>query len=348
MPFAVGHTDTILVVEAADSVGEVNSVSANLTTLVESILPSNMGDLWTAGEAAYNTWLASWAVDNMSYEAADGIWWKAFDLDNVLFDLDANLSAQDFDTVLWEGLEPGKIDIPVTVTDKAGNETTGEIELAIVDVMMPLKEGWNLVSTPITLDSSATTWAQVKALCDNTAWIDAIVRYNSAASTPGWGNVDSTYSIQPLESFYIHTTENNQLGFVFKRGYSAPPTRTVYDVWNLIGLGKKTSPVAVDTAMETVEVATGPTGDVTGYVMVVSVPQTINYTEEYTYDTVDLSGITYGLSDYNWTLTQADWMYIAGVGVADNMEAGGGYWLFMENDDILAGLSSTPLDLNYP
>ena len=237
---------------------------------------------------------------------------------------------------MMDKLTLGDFSIPVTVADWCGNEVSGNIALTIVDIMQPLEEGWNLVSTPVTLDDSYATWADIVALGDGLLCDDAI-RYDPDS---GWVGVIPGYKLKPLEAIYVHATGNDQIGIIFNRGVTPPPSLYLNGGWNLVGLAippDKWDSMPVNRAMVTVEDASGNRG----YSVVVSPDQRVDYNDDYRY--WDTEGREYGFGWYGWRFQQESWDYAAGFEPIPKMSVGGGYWVFMEAADTLAGFSTTPV-----
>ena len=91
------------------------------------------------------------------------------------------------------------------------------------------------------------------------------------------------------------------------------PTQQLYDGWNLIGPNPQFTECDISAADALSSIELTPAG-LPGYTQVIS-PQ---------------------------TKSQVGWIWTGGHDAPD-LKIGRGYWVFMENDDILAGFGFTPL-----
>lgn len=242
-------------------------------------------------------------------------------------------SEADAMTLLLEKIELGDFVIPINVTDCCGNyNNEAEIELTIVDVMVPLKQGWNVRSTPIALKHSK--WSVINELGDG---LDYDKAYMFDLETQLFKVVPGDYKIEPLEAFYIHMRSNDQLGTIMLRHLTAPPERDLVRGWNLVGMALPIfSDMPIEEALVTIEVAAGA-GD-RGYNQVLSFGQHVEYDEELEYPCCcgDCSE-----THYNF-FRQELWVFTYGSSVSEDADNCGGYWINMENDDKLGGFTGTP------
>jgi hypothetical protein len=179
---------------------------------------------------------------------------------------------------------------------------------------------------------------------------DAAIRWD--AENQKWVYLITDYVVKPLEAIYIHTTARDQLGLAFARAPlpTAPPVRQLYSGWNLVGLAALPFPpweygdwwMYVDDALIS---AYWTPGGLWGYTQVISPYQSIGwdyymgpgwYYEEYYYDYCYFD-------NYDWYFLQHEWIYTRGGYEPPSMEILGGYWVYMENPDELAGFSYTPI-----
>lgn len=245
---------------------------------------------------------------------------------------------------LFEMMEPGEFQVGVTVEDWAGNTRSGHIDLAVVDVALPLEQGWNLRSTPI--DLGVNCWLDITALGDG---LEYAIAYRFDSVNQKWEQVTNTSILSPLDGIAIKATGRDAIGLVFDRNATPMASRQVNVGWNLIGLalGPPDDPwMAVDEAMMSVE-EIAPDGT-RGYTIVDSPRQYLQYTEDYVW--CEDCCLDWRLDEYHWYFGQDDWTYYhPGADrpqPAPDMSIGGAQWLFMERDDTLAGFSSTPVFLN--
>jgi len=114
--------------------------------------------------------------------------------------------------------------------------------------------------------------------------------------------------------------------------------------WNLVGLATPPTEwdsTPVNEALVTVSEGSG----YRGYSLVVSPDQQVNYNEDYRYrDTEDRE---YGFDGYGWNFQQSPWVYTAGSDDIKEMGIRGGYWVFMQEQGMLAGSSTTPVTIVY-
>ncbi|MBA7601069.1 hypothetical protein ES703_08136 [subsurface metagenome] len=243
---------------------------------------------------------------------------------------------------VMDRLTLGDFSLPVIVTDRWGNEVSSSLDLTIVDTMQPLTKGWNLVSFPVRLDDAFTTWEDIFNLGDGLR-CSAALRYDSA--TGQWVTIAPDYRLKPLEAIYVYAFRNDQIGAIFARNPTSPPMRQLEADWNLVGLA--TSPadwdsMPVDEAMVSVE---QDINGLRGYSIVVSPGQQVNYGEDYRY--WDSEGRGYHFGGYSWNFQPNPWIYTVGSNDIKDMLVGGGYWVFMERPDILAGFSTTPVTVPW-
>jgi len=240
---------------------------------------------------------------------------------------------------LFEMMEPGEFQIGVTVEDWTGNTRSGHIDLAVVDVALPLEQGWNLRSTPI--DLGVDCWGDIATLGEG---LEYAIAYRFDSVNQKWEQVTNASILSPLDGIAVKATGRDAIGLVFDRNATPKPARQVNVGWNLIGLaaGPPYDPwMAVDDALTSIEEMTA---EGRGYIIAESPRQYLQYEEEYVW-----CGHRY-LGGYHWYFGQEEWTYLhPGADrpqPAPNMGIGGAQWVFMERDDTLAGFSSTPVFLN--
>ena len=117
------------------------------------------------------------------------------------------------------------------------------IGIAGADTAISLKQGWNLISVPKTLDSGQTT-AGVVFQGVNTGG-HSIWEYNAQAQT--WTKVYSNTVLLPLDGILIYSTSNTTVPLTFSTDpVSVPPSKNVYQGWNLVGFSGLTEASAHD------------------------------------------------------------------------------------------------------
>lgn len=335
------------------------SVKADLKSLLLAILPADAPSRVLSGQVtAWNTWTTS--LENTALtDLGGGYWTRTFSLEDDFFSfLPPYFASGVFRIMAMQELRLGAKSITVTASDGV-TPVTGTISLTIVDAQIPLiGNSWNVISTPFALTNS--TWADVRALGNKSAIVDAALRYDASAGA--WALVATTYAIQPLEAVYLHATQNDSLGAIISRTATAPPSRSLYAGWNLVGpapdfLGNfdtYSAAAAAPTikyrgaskANEALISVFNTSG--TGYTQALSAQSgTFTFTSTYSY-----TGIG-PLGTYTWAIAQPPTAYVRGNTVTGSGDitsnATGwmvpfyGYWVFMDAADTLAGYTSTPV-----
>jgi len=114
----------------------------------------------------------------------------------------------------------------VTVTATNGT-ITGSTTVEFADFVIPLAKGWNLVSIPSFANPSDITLAL------------QLVQNNGVQTfDPATMKFVTPTDLQPLFGYWINVTADNQkLGFIADTSVIiVPPTRNLYEGWNLIGV----------------------------------------------------------------------------------------------------------------
>jgi len=177
---------------------------------------------------------------------------------------------------------------------------------------MSLDEGWNVVSTPVTLES--TGGANRFGNIIPTGVLAAYRLYGN-----NWYAVTSYYVLKPLEGIYVNVdTGGTECYFVPEDGISAPPTRTLYTGWSLVGPAPGYDGGFPDTPVMEV-LACMITGGLFG--------------SELSFSNV----VSPALNQPGWTFNP--WYY----GSEPDMLPYKGYFAYMEAYDTLVGYSTTPL-----
>jgi hypothetical protein len=176
-----------------------------------------------------------------------------------------------------------------------------------------LSKGWNIFSTPISLDPGADTWGEYLALGKglNTGEDAAIWAFDSEEQE--WVQQFSNFPIIPGKAYYIKMAEED-IAWCLYSPETTVPTVELSAGWNLVGL---TANADMD-AREALTSAYKVGGGLEGYSQVVS-PSVGN---------------------------QVSWIYLRdATEESDEMELGKGYWVFMQNPGTLAGFTFTPITL---
>jgi len=180
-------------------------------------------------------------------------------------------------------------------------------------VMVELSKGWNVMSTPIALDPATDTWGEFVSLGSPDLDIhDTSPAYAFDAGTGAFVALTDSYELNPCDALYVRMAGADIAPIIFSPDVSVP-SRSMYAGWNLIGLADLEDKGAEET-LNSVYIVTG---DLTGYIQVVSPP---------------VGG-------------QEAWVQLRDDDTDNLMEAAKGYWVFMINPGTLAGYAFTPIAL---
>ena len=260
----------------------------------------------------------------------------------------------EFNQLLSEKLALGEFELPIWVNDTVGREVHTSVNVTIVDLTVPLEEGWNLRSTPVALEGDRY-WPSGS--------IDTVLRWES--STQSWELVTDN-SIEPLDALYIHATDTNQIGYIFERDQTAPPVRQLDAQWNLVGMALELN----DYWYWPDEYYCSPWSYSSQDCYLTSLDSEYSYIGEafgpLVYDANGNRALEAVLSPQQYLYYYNDWGYwyfnqysfvwipqISSQGADpdnyydQNMINFGGYWVFMQNPDLLPGFTTTPLPVNY-
>ena len=172
-----------------------------------------------------------------------------------------------------------------------------------------LSPGWSLFSTPVTLDPAHSTFDKIFSDGDQ-QHIQIILGWDGNQ----WFIPDSGYHLLPLDALVIKTDDTVKATLIPSSEISAPSSRVLTEGINLVGC----APACTNRTFESTSVdesfqCIGASQDGPGYVMVISPA---------------------------WN--QPGWACVNGDTTKDLIPFKG-YWVIMENTDILYGFSTTPL-----
>jgi hypothetical protein len=179
-------------------------------------------------------------------------------------------------------------------------------------------KGLNTLSTPIALEQnvvSSRTWGDIAANSGLAGKVKYVIRWDDAAQQ--WEDVLPATTLDPLDAWYIYMYDECDSVILMVNvdpGHPyAMPTRTLATGWGLIGPNPifDESYMPVDEALTSIELT--PDG---------------------------LQGYTQAISPV--VGCQPAWYYVPDMDPED-MLSGRGYWVWMENGDILVGFGFTPL-----
>lgn len=175
---------------------------------------------------------------------------------------------------------------------------------------VPFVEGWNLFSTPVTLQAGQDTFPAIFAehrgdnLSIILAWEDGI-----------WVIPDTGHHVQPLKAYYIKNNGPAEALLIPSTSPAPPPSRELVAGINLFGPAPpyENSTFVSQTVEESLITVEEVTGGLPGYIMVISPGH-----------------------------AQPGWVYTRGM-PDQEMLPYKGYWVVMENPGMVGGFSSTPL-----
>ena len=221
----------------------------------------------------------------------------------------------------------GTYTLKFTVNNGAGpgSPQSAEVTLTVVGSRVTtLPVGWSTFSIPIGaqngkffVDATATLDKSTQdGLVDPTK-VTIAYKFDAAAATPTFDQIvlgTSTNTLTPTEAVLVKASVSVDATLIFQTAQTGPPSRTLSKGWNLVGLAvpEDTTTKQVDLALIS---AKETSAGLTGYTIVVS--PSINP------------------DSFVWTKAES------ATGV--DLTISRGYWVFMENQDVLAGFSTTPV-----
>ena len=328
-------------ISASDAHG-IDNVQVDVQAVSQMFYPQ-VTVLPTFDESAWDSYLAQemHSMPSAYFDSQVGLYRYQFCAGEHIYHLydTGVISLDDLGTLVSEELVLGEFEFPVLVTDKAGRESQTTVDLTIVDLTVPLEQGWNLRSTPIRLE-------------DNKFWplasVDAVVRWDSESQS--WQLVTDN-SVSPLDALYMHATERNQIGYIFERDLTSPPVRQLYEGWNLVGpanplydslQGGSYLTYLWDQSTYIGQAFGALVHDPDGnraLEAVISPQQYLSYSDNWG----------------SWYFDQSPFVWIPQVTQQNtdptnywdqSIRNFAGYWIFMQNPDMLPGFTTTPLPLN--
>lgn len=317
------------------------TVTFNLHSVFNQIFPtaaSRMALFPQSVQDIFNSKMASLENIPFTWDGTLGAWTHDLGTESaVTFPNDAVKAMAE--TILFQEAVLGDINVPVKVVS-GGVTTIYNLKITVVDMQRPLMPGWSIVSTPAALGISR--WGSVTALGDGTSY-DAAVRWDPVNQM--WKTVRPTDSFVPLEATYIHATTFTTMGLIFSRNTSAPPfepmrINSLRGGWNLVSAavvrGKNAAGADSLFEMPADQLLKSLDGN---YTAVVSPGETWTYTQIYTYGGSEVGS-------HDWSFDQPSWVYSADGASPPQMVTGGGYWVNVNRNGDLAGLSQTPISIS--
>ncbi|HUV55805.1 MAG TPA: right-handed parallel beta-helix repeat-containing protein [Dehalococcoidales bacterium] len=178
---------------------------------------------------------------------------------------------------------------------------------------MQLAAGWNTLSTPVKLISTADSVDELIP-----AGMTIGYYYDS-----GWQQITTGKVLNPCDAVYVKMGAVKYVQFKFDAGAFSAPSKDLAAGWNLVGLAYLSS--SGKHADDAVASVAKTAANLPGYSQVVS--PSINPTQK------DM----YGNTGTSWAVAYGQ------TSVTDVMYAGLGYWVYMQNAATLAGFEITPI-----
>ncbi|MDO8728075.1 MAG: SdrD B-like domain-containing protein, partial [Candidatus Methanoperedens sp.] len=173
-----------------------------------------------------NLGVPGWAIDlknetmNVSATTAENGMYQFMGLANGTYTVTEIMQTD------WTNVTPTSIDVLIEGADVMNKNFTN-VMVPAPDLTIDLDLGWNLISIPNFADPSSVDMA-LKNVKNN-----GVVGYDPATKT-----FSTPTDLYPLYGYWINVTEPNQsLGFFADKSItSVPPSRNLYEGWNLIGV----------------------------------------------------------------------------------------------------------------
>jgi hypothetical protein len=184
---------------------------------------------------------------------------------------------------------------------------------ALLGNNIPLRTGWNTLSTPIKLNSTVDTWGEFASYNG--------LNYLAAYSWNGtsFQLVTPETVLSPLEAIYVSMNKSAVAQIIPYEGISGPSSKTLTPGWNFIGSAFLQTEMPVKDAMASAFFAS-------------------------TTQTVPNAQPLWGYSEViSPPINVFEWAYLRDAPVIPSMRLGEGYWIYMTNSGQLSGFTSTPL-----
>jgi len=173
----------------------------------------------------------------------------------------------------------------------------------VVEAGIMLYAGWNLVATPRTLDKTANT---AKIFSDVNAEGHSIWTYD--VEKGGWIDLIQDDAIKPLHGYWVYSTQEHWIPLIYNTDpLMVPPSRTLVEGWNLVGLSGVHDATARDAFLSVRKVWTN----------------IIGWSEEkQSYEATILNGGDEGSNEMS------------------SLSTGNAYWVFLTEPGIMAALDA--------
>jgi hypothetical protein len=180
---------------------------------------------------------------------------------------------------------------------------------------MKLVSGWNTLSTPVKLISTADAIDEL---------IPSGMTIGYYYDATGWHLITTGYVLNACDAVYVKMSAVTYVLLKFDASAFSAPSKDLDAGWNLIGLAYlSSSGMDADDAVASVYKTAA---NLPGYSQVFS--PSLNATQ------TDM----YGAAGSSWTVSMAEH-----GGSTSHMFAGLGYWIYMQNAATLAGFEITPI-----
>ncbi len=209
---------------------------------------------------------------------------------------------------------------------------------------LQLQKGWNTLSVPLKLDTSADTISEISGLGDFITGSNAVVVYSWDATAQQWVDIGAmNLPIVPCQGYYIKMLSPSKVPVLYSTNPSPGlPTYSLVQGWNLIGapwgIDREENVPPLDEGRWAV--ASPDNGDPEAFMPVNQALESIK----------EGSGGTKGIaiiispsvpgqySIWSSSITSGFWQ----VTNTDEMVTGDGYWAYMVNPATYAGFEITP------
>jgi hypothetical protein len=176
---------------------------------------------------------------------------------------------------------------------------------------MKLVSGWNTMSTPVKLISTADS-------------IDELIPSGMSIGyyyDGGWQLITTGYVLSPCDAVYVKMEESKYVQFKFDAGAFTTPSKSLDAGWSLISLASLDSSKDATDAVASVDLTAG---NLPGWSQLISPSMNAAQTDIY-------------------GATETAWSESSGQDSSATMQPGLGYWIYMQNAATLAGFTITPI-----
>jgi hypothetical protein len=180
---------------------------------------------------------------------------------------------------------------------------------------MSLVSGWNTLSTPVKLIAAADSIDEL---------IPAHMTIGYYYDATGWHQITTGYTLNACDAVYVKMSIATDVLLKFDASAWTTPSKDLAAGWNLVSLAYlSSSGKHADNAVASVA---NTAANLPGYSQVVSPSQNATQTD------------MYGTAGASWAYSSGE-TYASG----QDMYAGLGYWVYMQNAATLAGFEITPI-----